>query len=100
MSYTVKFDTGDISDKVTNIRTTVEDIETMLTRLTGQIDNLKESYTGSAADAFQAVYAQWQSTQGKIKDELQDIMTGLDQTRSSREDQESTLTQQWNSALG
>ena len=100
MAYNVKFDTGEISSRVGNIKSTVEEISSLLTTLTGQINSLRDSYSGTAADAFQEVYTQWQSTQGKIRDDLQGIMTGLDGTRTSREDQESALTQQWNSALG
>lgn len=100
MAYTVQFDTGDIAAKAQAIRTTAEEIESLLSTLSAQMADLSHSYTGAAADAFQEVYQRWQSTQAQVKEELNDISVGLSNTGQARDDQESSLTTQWRSALG
>ncbi len=99
MGYTVTFDTGDIAAKAQAARTTADEIEQLLNTLNGQMQALAESYTGAAASAFQEVYLRWQTTQVQIKGELADISTGLANTGTARDDQESSLTSQWRSAL-
>lgn len=99
MGYTVQFDTGDIAAKAQAIVTTAGDIENLLNTLNGQMVDLSNSYKGAAADAFQEVYQHWQATQVQIKEELNDISVGLRNTGQARDDQESSLTTQWRSAL-
>lgn len=99
MAYTVTFDTGDIAAKAQAARATAEEIESLLTTLTNQMMALQESYTGAAAQAFHEVYMRWQTTQAQMKTELQDISIGLANTGQARDEQESSLTSQWNAAL-
>jgi WXG100 family type VII secretion target len=100
MSYTVQFDTGDIAAKAQAIRSTADEIETLLNTLNSQMIDLSHSYTGAAANAFQEVYQQWQTTQAQVKEELNEISTGLVNTGQARDDQEQSLTSQWNAARG
>jgi WXG100 family type VII secretion target len=97
MAYTVKFDTGDIAAKAQAAMSTADEIETLLNTLNGQMADLAQSYTGTAADAFQSVYQHWQVTQANIKEELNEISAGLRNTGQARDDQESSLTSQWQS---
>jgi WXG100 family type VII secretion target len=98
MTY-VTFNTEDIATKAASIQTTAGEIETMLGTLTGQMSALAETYTGPGAAAFQEVYAQWQQTQGQIKEELAEIGTALRNTGQVREEVEGQIAGQWSSAL-
>src|ERR1700761_8968389 len=100
MSYTVQFDTGDIAAKAQAIRSTADEIESLLNTLNGQMMDLAHSYTGTAATAFQEVYQGWQTAQAQMKEELADISTGLTNTGSARDEQKASLPSQWNAARG
>jgi WXG100 family type VII secretion target len=98
MSYSVTFDTGDIADKASAIQTTAAEIEGLLGTLTSQMAALAETYTGPGATAFQEVYAQWQQTQGQIKEELAEIGIALRNTGQVRVDLEGQIASQWQAA--
>lgn len=99
MALNVLFDTDDISAKAAKIQSTAGEIETQLGLLTNEMAAFAETYKGAGANAFQEVYANWQRTQGQIREELAEIGAALQKTGQVREQVESEIAGQWSSAL-
>lgn len=99
MALNVIFDTDDIAARAAKIQSTAGEIETQLGQLTQQMAAFAETYKGAGANAFQEVYANWQRTQGQIKEELSEIGVALQKTGQVRDQVESEIAGQWASAL-
>jgi WXG100 family type VII secretion target len=61
------------------VRSSMGRIQAEVGGMCGQLVNLQDSWSGQAANAFQAVIAEWKATQQKVEDSLDAISRALGQ---------------------
>jgi WXG100 family type VII secretion target len=87
--------TGDVADKAASIQQTAGEIESLLSVLNAQMQDLAGTWTGPAAAAFQSAYDNWKTTQQQTKASLDEIGASLRNTGQQYDEQEDTLRGQW-----
>ena len=95
MPYTVTVSTGDVADKAASIQQTAGEIESLLSVLNAQMQDLAGTWTGPAAAAFQSAYDNWKTTQQQTKASLDEIGASLRNTGQQYDEQEDALRGQW-----
>ena len=77
MAYDVRVSTADVTAKAAAITSGAQEIESRLAHLTAQMGDLAHSWTGSAATAFQGLYADWDRTARQMQAALDAIGVAL-----------------------
>ena len=77
MGYQLKVSTDDVAAKASAIQAQASELESQVAALTSQMTALADTWTGTAAGAFQSLYAQWKGQAGQIQQSLASISTSL-----------------------
>jgi len=77
VGYQLKVSTDDVAAKASAVRSQATELESQVAALTSQMAALADTWTGTAASAFQELYAQWRGQAGQIQQSLADISTSL-----------------------
>jgi early secretory antigenic target protein ESAT-6 len=70
-------DSEAVSAGASSIRSTIDRIQADVAAMHGQLTSLEGSWSGQAAVAFQAVVADWRSTQSRVEESLASITQAL-----------------------
>lgn len=85
-------DSDDLTAKSMVVRQSVEQIRSEVTAMQNNLTQLQSSWTGSAANNFQALIADWHATQLKVEASLESINTALAGAATSYADAEDRNT--------
>lgn len=72
------------------IRSTVGQMQGLMSTLHSQLQSLAESWTGAASTAFQDLVAEWQVTQRAVEANLEEISVALSTANDYYQDVESS----------
>jgi WXG100 family type VII secretion target len=95
MAYEVKVSTGDLATKATQVQRQAAEIDERLNQLTAAIGDLAGTWTGSAAGAFQELFAGWDRTARQMREALDGIGRALQGTGHEYESLETRLVGQF-----
>ncbi len=95
MAYEMKVSTSDLATKATQVQRQAAEIDERLAQLTAAMGDLAGTWTGSAAGAFQELYASWDRTARQMREALDGIGRALQGTGQEYESLEARLVSQF-----
>jgi WXG100 family type VII secretion target len=85
-------DSSDLRAQSGQVRAGASDVSETLTRLTGQIADLAGRWEGSASQAFQARWQEWQTGAQAVQQAMENMGVFLEQAAQAYEETEAGLS--------
>jgi early secretory antigenic target protein ESAT-6 len=63
-----------LKDLSTSIEESIEQAEEILATLKGQLASLAETWTGAAAEGFQATFARWSASEQDLREQVRGLL--------------------------
>jgi WXG100 family type VII secretion target len=87
-------ETGDIHQKAMTVQQEAGEIEALLAKLTAAMTDLHNTWQGTAASAFQELYASWSTQARSMRETLESIGRSLNAAGTDYEQLETQIASQ------
>lgn len=89
----IKVTSEELRSQGVRVSTGADDVNTLLTRLQGEVSDLAGRWEGAASGAFQDRFNTWQTSAQGVQRAMTDIATFLSQAADAYEQAEETIRQ-------